>query len=361
MKRKSKQNRKLKYDLKVLEKEAAAICQDFTTFCGYITENKVKVAMKTGHIGKKDCFALNKLLQVREEYEKPNYLQNQYPVINFFYYVAVRYKILEVSLSGVSLQCGRKYQCFCKASAWEQYMLFLSVFLFDGMFAGKESSWYADRVADSWEAYVDSFMEWVDGERPRVGCKCRLSGNSSIRYLRCLYYLTPYLEELNLIKVWEKPDSESWDGRYCWEIEALPLLEMVSDLYENTDIAEDTDEQEPDYRNMVVKHSYAAFMEKIVPGQPSGSLWRMFEKSDAQYQEQTIDLEVSVRYTDCIRVIRLNLKNSLYDLHRMIQKAVAFDDDHLFEFSIGITVYVHAAGNKEREYGSGRVYTAQHF
>lgn len=62
MKRKSKQNRKLKYDLKVLEKEAAAICQDFTTFCGYITENKVKVAMKTGHIGKKDCFALNKLL-----------------------------------------------------------------------------------------------------------------------------------------------------------------------------------------------------------------------------------------------------------------------------------------------------------
>lgn len=208
---------------------------------------------------------------------------------------------------------------------------------------------------------MDSFMEWVDGERPRVGCKCRLSGNSSIRYLRCLYYLTPYLEELNLIKVWEKPDSESWDGRYCWEIEALPLLEMVSDLYENTDIAEDTDEQEPDYRNMVVKHSYAAFMEKIVPGQPSGSLWRMFEKSDAQYQEQTIDLEVSVRYTDCIRVIRLNLKNSLYDLHRMIQKAVAFDDDHLFEFSIGITVYVHAAGNKEREYGSGRVYTAQHF
>lgn len=80
----------------MLEKETAAICQDFTTFCGYITENKVKVAMKTGHIGKKDCFALNKLLQVREEYEKPNYLQNQYPVINFFYYVAVRYKILEI-------------------------------------------------------------------------------------------------------------------------------------------------------------------------------------------------------------------------------------------------------------------------
>lgn len=42
-----------------------------------------------------------------------------------------------------------------------------------------------------------------------------------------------------------------------------------------------------------------------------------------------------MRYSDCIRVIRMNLYDSLYDLHRMIQKAVAFDDDHLFEFTVG--------------------------
>jgi len=60
-----------------------------------------------------------------------------------------------------------------------------------------------------------------------------------------------------------------------------------------------------------------------------------FEKTDTQGQKQTVDLEVAVRYTDCIRVIRMNLQDSLYDLHRMIQKAVSFDDDHLFEFSIG--------------------------
>lgn len=63
----------------------------------------------------------------------------------------------------------------------------------------------------------------------------------------------------------------------------------------------------------------------------------------AVVQNQIIDLEVSVRYTDCIRVIRMNMKNSLYDLHWMIQKAVDFDNDHLFEFSVG-------SGTKKRIY-----------
>lgn len=58
-------------------------------------------------------------------------------------------------------------------------------------------------------------------------------------------------------------------------------------------------------------------------------------KNGGYNKKQTIDLEVSLKGTKCVRVIRMNLKDSLYDLHEMIQRAVDFDDDHLFEFTVG--------------------------
>ena len=53
MLRKDKQNAKSKYNLNELEKEAAVICQDFTVFCDYVMENKVKLAKKPEILGKR--------------------------------------------------------------------------------------------------------------------------------------------------------------------------------------------------------------------------------------------------------------------------------------------------------------------
>ena len=44
---------------------------------------------------------------------------------------------------------------------------------------------------------------------------------------------------------------------------------------------------------------------------------------------------MSVRGTDCVRVLRMRLEDSLYDLHRMIQRVVSFDDDYLYVFCVG--------------------------
>ena len=86
---------KKKYDLKKLEVEITSICQDFEIFCDYVLEKEVILAKNTRNIGKKDCFALNAFFYVKEDYEKPTHAQNQYPIINFFYYFAVKYKILQ--------------------------------------------------------------------------------------------------------------------------------------------------------------------------------------------------------------------------------------------------------------------------
>lgn len=334
MKRDYGRNRKTNVNWKEAEKEAAVICQDFSAFCGYIIQNGVKLAPRTGNIGKKDCFAINQLLHGREKYEKAVYLQSRYPLISLFYYVALKYKILETNAAGNKLQQGKNYQCFHEASVWEQYVLFLTTFLFDGTFACEGGYWYTDRVAELWDLYVDRLMEWASAKESGADGAPRKLRVEMDSYLFRLDILAPYLEELALVRVCKKPALED-DGRErWWEIEARPLLEIVSDIYENMEI-EREDELSDSGRDAAAKSAYKNYIDRFLQGEEE-KLSGIFRDTTASDKAQTIDLQVSVRFTDCVRVIRMNLEDSLYDLHDAIQRAVSFDDDHLFSFTVGV-------------------------
>lgn len=336
MKKVNRRSGKPKGNLEELEKEAAVICQDFAAFCGYVMENHVKLSKRTGNIGKKDCFALNELFHAHEEYEKPVYLQNKYPVICFFYYAAVRYKILEFNPTGSELQQGRNYRCFWEASVWEQYILLLTLFLFDGAFARNESYWYPDSIAELWGLYIDRFMEWAVANKIRVGMKYQWFRESPFLYGEGLDFLARCLEEFGLIKICTKPVRDDMQEN-SWEIEVCPLLETVNDLYENTETEdlEDSEGLTGSEIDIEIQCAYMAYMDRIMQGETAGNLSGIFGKTDVQYRNQRIDLQVSMRYINCIRVIRMNLEDSLYDLHMAIQRAVSFDNDHLFSFTVG--------------------------
>ncbi|MCM1127753.1 MAG: hypothetical protein NC429_14940 [Lachnospiraceae bacterium] len=303
-------------DLKELEKKVLTICEDFTAFCNYVIRNQVKLAKKTGNIGKKDCFALNALFHVQEKYDKPVYIQNQYPIINFFYYIAVKYKILETNSASVILQQGRNYLHYCNASVWEQYTLFLVNALFDGTFANNGRIWYSNNKAEIWRIYMDSFMEEMAEQNLGVGEKYPCSRNSEVSYFCNLEYIAPYLEELNLIKIWERPKAEE-DKRECyWVIEPRLLLKKIVNLYMNMDVYQDVD------LDTAVKCAYKAYIIGFMQEKKAGNLLDKFEKTAICDRKQTIDLQISIRNTSCIRVIRMNMDDSLYDLHEMIQMAV---------------------------------------
>ena len=333
MKRDYRRSRKTNIHLKELEKEAAVVCQDFSAFCGYIIQNEIKLAPRTGNIGKKDCFAINQLLHGREEYEKPVYLQSRYPLISFFYYVALKYKILETNATGNKLEKGRNYQCFHEASVWEQYALLLAVFLSDGTFAYQGGYWYTDRVAELWDLYVDRLMEWATAKESCANGAPRKLKVEMDSYLFRLDILAPYLEELALVRVCRKPAPEGDGGERWWEIEARPLLEIVSDIYENMEM-EESDELSDNGRGTAAKSAYENYIDRFLQGEEE-KMSEIFRDTTAPHEAQTIDLQVSVRFTDCVRVIRMNQDDSLYDLHDAIQRAVSFGDDHLFSFTVG--------------------------
>lgn len=317
-----------KYNQEQLEKEAAVVCRDFGLFCEYILDKKIKLAKNSGNIGKKDCFALNALLHVKENYERPTYTQDRYPLIQYFYYVAVKYRILKENSAGTTLQQGENYQNFRQASLLEQYLLLAVVFIFDGRFASANEPW--QRVStEVWQLSVDGLMQWGEEQKPQTGIRYWLSSRRYF-YLWSMERVMFYMEALGMLRVWKRPEDESGNPSHEWEIEILPLFQMISELYEKLD--EDGLEK---WEGDLLQFCYTDFRNRLMPGYKGGSMEKMFADEETELAEQVIDLEVTVRYTSCIRVIRMNMSDSLYELHRMIQRAVAFDDDHPFEFSIG--------------------------
>ena len=197
--------------------------------------------------------------------------------------------------------------------------------MFDGTFTIKSGTYDPDSVACRWDDYVDSFMEWVATEKPCVGTKYQLSKDSGLYSFMGLDYIIPYLKEFGLIKIWRQPIGKLWDEEYWWGIEVLPVLTMISALYEDPDIDDEIDrrveEEEAFELDDRIRFAYEAYISRMMQEQKSEVPFWLFANKDEDHSRQTIDLEVSFRDIDCKRVIRMNLTDTLYDLHWMIQKS----------------------------------------
>lgn len=305
--------------IRIASEDTEIICRDFTSFCKYLVEHKVRLSKSTAHIGKKDCFELNRLFYRKEEYEKATRFQTYYPVVHFFYYVAVKYRILELNVSETNMVYGRNYALFQNASILEQYTLFLIHFLYDVRFMKNKHVPY----------HIKPLFRWYDKTKPEEGKIYQASLEVFPHEDSCDTRITPYLEELRLIRIYTQGRLER--EVTPWEIEALPALNAVFRMYGEIDCAE---EDIGEYEEQL-EYYFDKYMDVLEPGQKKHILSEIFTPVQIEIPDQTIDLEVSMRHYDCSRTIRMNLSDSLYDLHMMIQEAFDFDDDHMFEFYVG--------------------------
>lgn len=216
---------------------------------------------------------------------------------------------------------GRNYQAYQNACVEEKYVFLLLNCLF-----GRRE------IEDSYIVRRGRkyFFEWNEEEKPAVGTTYKVSGLKLFGTIGDEGKLSACLEELMLIEVNVRG---GWEGleEVQWEIRALPNLQPVFELYKNIYFEYEsiwTGEE-------AVENYFKAYLECALPGQSSSPLMELFSPVSEEIMEKTIDLKVSLRWHDCWRILRLDFSHSLYDLHRMIQLAFEFDDDHLFEFCIG--------------------------
>ena len=302
-------------------------CRDFDIFCDFLLSGSVKLSKKTGNIGRKDCFALNQMLMVQEDFEKPGRDQDRHTILNYFYYAAFRYRILEMNEKGDAAQEGIRYNLFKEASIPERYLLLAACFLLERRILQDELS-----------------MEWILGEI--VEWAASIKGEKNDLYelpptIRPVYegrdirIIFKYLEELKIARIADVAMTEGKDraarrnSRWC--AEAGKLFPLLCDLGKYIPRYPDREEVEE-----LTQFICGDYIKKISEDQFTGNILKMFEEPDRKdYSDQTVELEIKVRYGDCIRCLRMNLTDTLHDLHRMIQKAFEFDDDHLYAFYVG--------------------------
>lgn len=71
------------------EKDIQATINDFEIFCSYLEEKKPKLTNAREELGKKDCYSVNAMLTKPREMDGPKYLQPSYPTINLFFHIVI--------------------------------------------------------------------------------------------------------------------------------------------------------------------------------------------------------------------------------------------------------------------------------
>lgn len=308
-------------NVKAMEQQASEVCREFQIFCDYVLRDTVKLAKKSGYISKKDCFELDSRLRARENFERPTRFQIKYPVINYFYFAALKYRILEKNDRETGLIKGENYEIFHAASSIEKYIFFVIVLLTENKFLEYEM----ELKTQMWQ-----MMSWVERARPAVGEIYQLPARTVPGYEGSRPVLISYLEEFGIITIIQAAAYKRWEEVLHWKIEIQPLYELFYDMYNQIH-----NKYEQIYDEGVLNFFFEAYLEEKFPGKRTGNIEKMFEEHKADYSELKVELEIRVRYGDCIRIVCMNLSDTLYDLHRTIQSVFEFDDDHLYEFYVG--------------------------
>ena len=307
--------------MELFQNAAERLGKEYQCFLDYLELNEVQLSKRTGHIGKKDCFALNRLFDiVKERYQSYGRSQDYYTVIDFFYFFSVCAGILQITSKkgkGMTIRKSQRYQLFFQMSAMEQYILMMAVWLGE----------YKEALGDSYSAFregrIFKMMRGARGEEVLPGSfGGRVSwGCFYIPEIR-LYALFQLIRIEWLEEKEEEKENQTAEG-HAWK----ELLEKQgSEFWYTLDVSTVL----PVIMN-ITKDDFVNMEEKLM------NFWAYPVETGLH----TIEFKITVG--SCIRKIIMGDQFTLEDLHYLIQKSVNFDMDHLYYFEIG-------SGTSKRRY-----------
>lgn len=317
--------------MKLFQRTAEKLEKEYQLFLDYFELNEVQLSKRTGHIGKKDCFALNGLLDiVQEKYLTYGRTQDYYTVIDFFYFFSMRASILKIVSKkgkGMTVQKGQRYSIFLHMSAMERYILMMAIWLGE----------YQQALGDFRSSFMrEGLFEVIRGAREEEALQEPFGGRIASPWGS--YYI-PEIRLFALFQLlriqWLENKEENKDNKF--RIKTLYLTEegyAWKNLLEKQDRVFwynlDVSTVLPIIRN-VVEEDTVNMEEKLME----------FWSYPVEAGLHTIEFKVAIG--SCIRKITIGDQFTLEELHYLIQKSVGFDMDHLYYFQIG-------SGTSQRRY-----------
>ena len=307
----------------LFQNAAEKLGKEYQCFLDYLEQNEVQLSKRTGHIGKKDCFALNGLFDlVQEKYQSYGWLQDHYTVIDFFYFFSVRAGILQITKKrgkGLTIQKSERYQPFCQMSAMEQYILMMSVWL------GEYREALGNPYPSNMEERVFRAMRKVRGEEALP---------DPFRERAATFWGSYYIPEIRLLALFqliriEWLDEKEEDKENKFRIKALyptaeghALEKLLRKHGSEFCYYPDVSTVLSAIKN-ITKDDSANMEEKLMG----------FWEYSVETGNHTIEFKITIG--PCTRKIIMGDQFTLEDLHYLIQKSVDFDMDHLYYFQIG--------------------------
>lgn len=309
--------------MKNFQKAAERLKSEYQCFLDYLESNEVQVSKRTEHLGKKDCFTLNRLFYiVRERYQLCGRTQDYYAVIDFFYFFSVRTGILQVTKKkgkGLIFQKSQRYHLFSQMSEMEQYILMMAVWLGE----------YQEALSDSYSAFRrNTLFEIMNGAKGEEVLSNPFRGRVAAPWGS--YYIPEIrlLALFQLIRIeWLEEEEEDKENKFRIKelhqtAEGCFIKELLEKQGRTFWYTLDVGMVLPVIRNIVREDSVNMEMKLM-------NFWA----HPMEIGFHTIEFKITIG--SCIRKIKMGDQYTLEDLHYLIQKSVDFDSDHLYYFQIG--------------------------
>jgi len=334
-----------------------SMIRDFITFTTYVENHEVLLTKSNRWLSRKDLYAINALMTEPEQEVMPYSDQNAYPLLNLFYYLSLASKLFQTvprPNSKQSLLPTDRLALFNSLKPAEQYVSLLESFWVHvdwNLLLGENNAstlhlsvpmvferlqqltpgdtidlqaneenvfyflmWHGSQLAQ----YFRYFGFW---EMTRDEEKTALYGKKLNYFIKTItpsplfYALVPTLLQSRDLGDWNlamQRGDDYWD-------------EAFEDAFsEDEDENEDEDEDEWEWED-------EAFAEALIPLFPPGELTQWLPPPITIFFNGTYEFKVAYG-KNCWRCIRLSSHFTLYDLHEAIQKAFAFEDDHMYAF-----------------------------
>lgn len=311
---------------------------DFEKFLDFIKNEKPKLSSKVGVLGKNDSYKLNQMLYFNKDVSGPNYVQENYPVIDFMFSLALAGRFFvkgnndEGKLALIETEAVESYQSL---NQYEKYVFLLQTFWTKYDYKSRYGS-----IIDIWSYYNILFSITTAEE-----------GQKLTRDASGLYWslrsdeanLLHYLRFLGLGEVEEIEGIEGIKGNrkggYGDSIAFIPnelgisvcsfLLDEALQLWGHKNLKFLLQEEKKIKKPKVLKTPFDTFIRLF----SSGSVIKTVVLENEFDRSGVYTFKISIS-KNCWRKIKVSHLHTLDDLHFAIQDAFDFDNDHLYAFYV---------------------------
>ena len=356
--------------LNVTEKEPTPLLQDFTTFINYLRTHHIALTRTNEFISGRDLYELNQGMTHPIPGTTPRTAQTLYPLLHLFYHLALAGKLFQKVSEGGSklvLKPTGRLQLYEELKPAEKYFFLLETLWIDADWGKLQAGHFGRSPLYNFPPVLG----WLSRQQPERKIQLKEGGRQASARSHVFWDWGYFLLYFSFFGFWRVTRDESlaergWPKR-SFQAESItpstlgvtiaPILNGARELpYWNLPSRREAGEWKAVPGSpLPAENVYKLFEEELRPkktravikidrGRPGdpfflpfvplfgeGELKKTLPREGIKFVDGTYVFKVALA-KKLWRRIEVSADHTLLNLHRSIQRAYAFDDDHLYSF-----------------------------